>query len=188
MDGARVVSVDDGAIPGNTPEEKAATWRYWQEFNLDRYYSEIEEFTFRTTFIELSLHQAESLSKVLRDAPLTVEEKEYIQSLTTRLNEAITTYGKAFAKLSSRSPKDAVDKLPHKIVPILKKELSQHPQTPAGEFVAFRQALMEGMAVTSAEEVFELFSYSARIVSDIKRASIIYSMDAGYLLIKPYIQ
>merc|ERR1712137_515343 len=86
-----------------------------------------------------------------------------------KLNEAIAEFNnKAFVKLGSRSPKDAVDKIP-KIIPLLKEQLKKFPSTNAGEFLAMRYALMEAMAVLSAEEAFSIFSYSSRIISDFQR-------------------
>ena len=181
--GANMVSVDDGSVPGANEAEKMATWKYWQEFNLDKYYESIKHLTFDSTFIPLSLSQSHALSLYLQGSnKLTSEDNQIIKNLKDEMNFAIKKYNlKAFAKLSTRSPKDAVDKLPQKLIEILRKELEKYPKTNQGEFVAFRQALMEGMAVSSADQLLELFSFSSRIISDLKRVFLYFSFSITFL-------
>jgi hypothetical protein len=42
---AHFIGVDDGSLPGN-PDEQKALLEEWTYYNLDRYYSFIEAFTF----------------------------------------------------------------------------------------------------------------------------------------------
>lgn len=169
-----VVSVDDGSIPGSNFEEKQRNFDYWQSFNLDYYYDMVQSLTFKSEFVNLEQEQAKKLLKYLSSQ--SEESLREIQHLIEEINNRINVFKEgAFLKLSSRSPKDAVDKLPNKLIPILKRELQNHPNDPSGQFVAIRQAFMSMLQVNSAEEGLDLFSYSSRIVSDLRRVGKIFT-------------
>jgi len=172
MEGAHasVQSADDGSIPGATEEEKQQTYQYWQSYNLDAYYEQVKDLTFACTFIPISADDVRALLKFLvNPASVTNEQKTLVDVLSAKIDNAIGEYNyKAFVKLGSRSPKDAVDKLP-KIVPILREQLKNFPTSNSGEFLAVRCAIMEAMAVDSASAAFDVFSYSSRIISDFNR-------------------
>jgi len=80
-------------------------------------------------------------------------------------------------RLSTRSPKDAVDKFPERLAPFLLQELSRLDAASNGnsltdneKIVALHRAFSQVLRVESAEEVFKLMAYSERTVSDLIRA------------------
>ena len=166
-----VQTADDGSIPGSTEEEKKQTYASWQAYNMNEYYDAVQDLTFRTEFLPISSDQVQVLMKYFSNPNLLSDnQKEIIQQLETTLNESIKRMGgQAFVKLASRSPKDAADKLPHVIIPILQDQLARFPSSSNGEFLAMRYALLLAMRCTCAQDAFQLFSYSARIMSDLKR-------------------
>lgn len=111
---------------------------------------------------------------------MTEEENKLFSDLKDKLDESIKTFtsrgNKAFVRLSTRSPKDAVDKIPERIEPLVRKHLMPFNSSPLDsldgntKLVALRRAFFDCMQVTSASEVFGLMMYSSRAVSDIKRA------------------
>jgi len=131
-----------------------------------------------------------------RGATLSSEQTRVINEMKKRLDSVISSYtlqGKdVFVRLSTRSPKDAVDKWPEKLSPELRQELLQmadevtspldtrERQTKivkAGthldnnaRLIALKRAFSRVLKMQTAEDVFELMSRSSRAISDLKRA------------------
>eukprot|EP01130_Rhizamoeba_saxonica_P011128 TRINITY_DN460_c0_g1_i2.p1 TRINITY_DN460_c0_g1~~TRINITY_DN460_c0_g1_i2.p1 ORF type:complete len:266 (+),score=54.56 TRINITY_DN460_c0_g1_i2:190-987(+) len=114
---------------------------------------------------------------------LESSQQELWSQFTNRLELAITDYvdtsGAAFIRLSSRSPKDAVDKVPSIIVPLIKAELefiandlgcTIHDLDFDSQLFALRRAFFEAMKVTSIDRALDLIAFSSRTISDLKRA------------------
>ena len=168
---ASVQSADDGSIPGVSVSEKQQTYAFWQSYNMDKYYESVEAFTFRTLFIAISQEDVRALlSFFTHPERLDPQQKALLDALSRKMDQGIAQVGgEAFAKLSSRSPKDAVDKFPELMLPILREQLQLFPNTDAGEYLAMRYSLMLAMRVKSAHEALRLFSFSSRIISDFQR-------------------
>eukprot|EP01111_Echinosteliopsis_oligospora_P002130 TRINITY_DN13115_c0_g1_i1.p1 TRINITY_DN13115_c0_g1~~TRINITY_DN13115_c0_g1_i1.p1 ORF type:complete len:235 (+),score=47.52 TRINITY_DN13115_c0_g1_i1:58-762(+) len=177
------IAADDGTLPGtSTPEEREKLLAMRQLFELDHYYPFIEPFTFKTRFIPVSVEQGKAWRDYNRGAKLTNEQDILLQHLRDQIDEAIKSFSepdhkpKAFFRLSTRSPKDAVDKLPH-LPSLLREELTDtyHIHNPTlvednDILIALKRAFFRAMSVTSAEEVMEMISRSSRAISDLKRA------------------
>eukprot|EP01102_Stenamoeba_stenopodia_P011683 TRINITY_DN3610_c0_g1_i1.p1 TRINITY_DN3610_c0_g1~~TRINITY_DN3610_c0_g1_i1.p1 ORF type:complete len:320 (+),score=67.86 TRINITY_DN3610_c0_g1_i1:55-1014(+) len=164
-----LVNVDSGEVPGRTKEEKEQTLAYWYEFNLDRYYALIEPYTFPTVFVEFSKEEGQAWLLVGAGKQLSLEQHKAFDGLLERLDAAIKRFPSAFVKLSTRSPKDSVDKDPQRLLPILAKHLKTAEQTPNGTLLALRRSFLEVMAVKDAKEALSILQLSARIISDIRR-------------------
>lgn len=167
--------------------EKEATLRYWNSFNLDQYYKNIEEFTYVTEFVNFKKEEGQAFLQWARnpsatlaptDAPQLERLRKRIDKACDKIKSKNPNTKKLFIKLSSRSAKDAVDKRPDLLIPHLKKRLTEAPGPkddqglPASlnsQIIALRMAFLDSMAVSCASEALEQFSYSARIVSDLKR-------------------
>lgn len=122
-------------------------------------------------------------SRAAAQTPLATEPS--LSSLLQRIDDAcdkirarIPNCTRLFIKLSSRSAKDSVDKRPDFLLPYLRTRLqdSDGPKDEDGlpislnsQVVALRKAFLDTMAVSSASGALEQFSFSARIVSDLKR-------------------
>eukprot|EP01121_Diplochlamys_sp_Union-15-3_P006921 TRINITY_DN1746_c0_g3_i2.p1 TRINITY_DN1746_c0_g3~~TRINITY_DN1746_c0_g3_i2.p1 ORF type:complete len:149 (-),score=31.52 TRINITY_DN1746_c0_g3_i2:244-690(-) len=92
------------------PEEIA------NKYSIDTWYQHIRNFTFETEFIELQKEEALAIKSEIGSLRIgsthipTKEEKELILSVQNKIDAVIQKKfgGKAFVKLSIRSPKDAV--------------------------------------------------------------------------------
>jgi len=179
-----LMTADDGSLPGNVTEENREAFLASRRlFEIDQYYESIKDFTFRTTFVQVEEEEAKAWRKDLRGALLSEEETVLLNSLKTKLSVAIQEYvsegKKVFCRLSTRSPKDAVDKMHHRVVPLLVNELNQLAKVehvsveqldPNSKLIAIRKAFFESLSVNSPEEVMEIMEKSSRVVSDIVRA------------------
>ena len=89
-------------------------------FHFGSYYPLIEDLTFKTVVIPLDEPTARAWYKIYLDTPLLPAESHLLAALTSSLDAAIAAVrspssppsGGAFVRLSTRSPKDAPDKLP----------------------------------------------------------------------------
>jgi hypothetical protein len=155
MDGATVfIQADDGTFHG-PPEERAKLIAMRLQFELDQYYPFIKDHTFRTEFVSISLEEAKAWREYNRGAKLTAEQTQLFEAMRGRLHTAITSFQQqpaltsassspapatapapasasaevpsVFVRLSTRSPKDAVDKLDQQTVllPLLRKHLQR---------------------------------------------------------------
>lgn len=145
---------------------------------MDEYYEAVEALTFRTVFLPVSIDEVSALIRFFSNPnSLSKEQGAIIQQIRGTLNQTIEEMGgDAFVKLASRSPKDAADKLPQVILPILREQLKLFPPTANGEFLAMRYALLLSMKCSNSDDAFQLLSYSARIMSDLKRVRRCYSV------------
>jgi len=116
-----------------------------------------------------------------RGGKLSEQEQGLLDKLAAEMNVAIQTFAKtgAFVRLSTRSPKDAVDKAPiqAKLIPHLRKHLQGisdgNPMDKLNDvekLTALRRAFFDTMRVENATEAMELVMYSSRTVSDLVRA------------------
>eukprot|EP01120_Amphizonella_sp_Union-15-10_P013693 TRINITY_DN6420_c0_g1_i1.p1 TRINITY_DN6420_c0_g1~~TRINITY_DN6420_c0_g1_i1.p1 ORF type:complete len:287 (-),score=52.20 TRINITY_DN6420_c0_g1_i1:312-1130(-) len=171
-----VMSVDTDALPGYTKEEKQKTLEYWYEFNIANYYEDLKPWTFETKFVEFSKKEASLfLKKLARGLKLEEEEEESFRCFEQRLSEAIDsivkTGRKVFIRLSTRSPKDVVDKIPEKVIPLIRKELKKFKSShPNNDLIAIRRAFAEVLSISDLNSAINLLAFSSRIISDLKRA------------------
>ncbi|KAL6058969.1 hypothetical protein QOT17_014497 [Balamuthia mandrillaris] len=178
------IPTDDGSLPCK-PEELRQLLAERRQFELDQYYDHIQPHTFDTRFVAFSLEEAKAWREYNRGAAeLSKEEEGLLAGLKARLEEAIQVFvergNAAFVRLSTRSPKDAVDKDEEALRPLLVEALLQQQQRSRKAsldeldandcLIALRKAFFQRMRVTSADQVFQLMMYSNRTVSDMKRA------------------
>ena len=184
-DGATVfVSADDGTLPlrpGQTAREVLSQRR---DLELHSYYSEIEHLTFQTRFVPVDVETARAWRVYNRGGTLNPEDAQKMDSLRERISLQVkpfvdgadghgTVTGRAFVRLSTRSPKDAVDVVPAlrvKLVNMLRQRLSRDDEDdPNKQLTALQDCFGELMSVTSAEEALDLIQFSSRCVSDLVR-------------------
>jgi len=181
---------DDGTYPNLGREEIDAMIAERRLFELHSYYESIEPHTFKTDFVELSEREAGAL-RIWCVKELEGDDAAVFGDLKERLGAAV---GKlrgesgVFVRLSTRSPKDAPDKLRRRFVPLVRRFVSQediygvvwrgkNTRLSEGDelvvnriLVGVRRALFHGMKSETAAEALDLFRYSARAISDLKRA------------------
>ena len=193
-----LLSVDTGEIPGKTDKEQIETLKSWYSCNLDEYYNDIRDYTFRSDFIDITADDAKLWLQYNRRKLVTNKEiqifddhikkplqKAILQyctnSSSNQTNNKLTngrysgTGGGAFVRLSTRSPKDAVDKPPlaDKLNKLLDIQLNGAKDA-NDHIIAVRRAFFKCMKVTSVEEALLLISFSSRTISDLKRALVYY--------------
>jgi hypothetical protein len=162
-----LVTAEDGSLPGNTYEEKLKILTEWNQYNLDKYYDIIEPFTFKTIFVPISRKDAELLQLFNRGK--LEDKQEFNKNIVEPLSAAISKFPQgAFVRLSTRSPKDAVDKV-LKFTTLLSKYID-NAQTLNDRYIGVKRCFFEVMKCNNATQALELISYSARSISDIKRA------------------
>lgn len=159
-----MVAIDDGTVPGASPQEKKETLERWARYNLDRYYEVVEDLTFPTAFLPLPLADARLLTK-----------GSLPDGLKDDLNAAIQRVGGsdgAFVRLTTRSPKDAVDKMPERLAPLLEEALRGVPEDDQNAtLIALRRAFAQTLRIHSADEALFIMSLSGRTISDVIRMS-----------------
>jgi hypothetical protein len=145
MDGATVlVGADDGSLPLREGEKTADLLRERANFELDVYYPWLEPFTMQSKFVDVPYETAKAWRLFNRGAALDPDSHGQISRVRDQVDAAIKTFRPAnpplaesehhmtwaaFVRLSTRSPKDAVDKMDSKIVPLLREELERASRT-----------------------------------------------------------
>eukprot|EP00026_Physarum_polycephalum_P011726 Phypoly_transcript_11967.p1 GENE.Phypoly_transcript_11967~~Phypoly_transcript_11967.p1 ORF type:complete len:362 (+),score=58.85 Phypoly_transcript_11967:36-1088(+) len=178
-DGVQVfIAADDGTLSG-TKEEREAKLAERRLFEIDQYYHLIEPYTFKTVFIDISVEQGQAWRDFNRGAKLDEAQTKILEELKSNIDKPIKEFvakgNAAFFRLSTRSPKDAVDKI-EKLKLLLcdqfrsslekyKQELDYNQK-----LVALRRAFFKAMSVKSVDEALQLVMYSSRAISDMKRA------------------
>eukprot|EP00494_Astrolonche_serrata_P025035 UN25296 len=180
----------DGTLNHVPENERAQLLKQRREVELHSYYENIKDLTFKTEFINLSRQTAEIWRLHNMGKKILFKRIQLYNRLKANLEEKIKLYKNgAFVRLSTRSPKDAVEKLDqmsNTVVENLNRKFNQnrtgcglmhhpYPEILQNEWsnarlIAVRQVYMELLKVNNADEAMELFMYSSRTVSDMKRA------------------
>ena len=119
-DGVHMVMVaDDGGIPAKTDEEKREILLRRQNFEIHNYYPKIKELTYESEFVSISLNQAkqlrdylikgDNLLQTVNDDSNNQKYAEFAQLYHAIANKINPNFS-YFIRLSTRSPKDCVDK------------------------------------------------------------------------------
>jgi hypothetical protein len=157
-----------------------------QLFEFCNYYSFIDDQTPKSVLIDLDVDE---LTKLFECITKGGKSDSLGKSLCSKIESGLTQFGGGgvFARMSSRSPKDACDKpgaVRRRVLQALRPMISKFSFTDRMSdrnavlsddeanqcLIALRRSFFIGMAVTSIDEILELFSYSSRIISDLKRA------------------
>ena len=141
MAGATVLMTsDDGSLPLREGETVADLLAERARFELDAYYPWLAPCTMETRFVEVSPSVATAWRKHNRGTELAAEETASMARLRDSLDEAIRSFKPAvvaqasapcdkmwgaFVRLSTRSPKDAVDKQSDRLTPLVTRELAR---------------------------------------------------------------
>ena len=173
-----MMTCEDGVLHG-TEEEKKQQLENLLGFGMHNYYAALSEFMFPTVFIDLSREQAQAWRLYcFQDSGLEPTVQATFNTLVTAVDQAIASLraqsgnrkAKAFVKLSSRSPKDAVWNDRDRIIPVLTHHLKhrKHKKDLNEKMIALRRSFLKASAVSSAAEAFELMKWSSRIISDLR--------------------
>lgn len=138
-----------------------------RECDMDQWYDRLAAHTFSTRFVPLSVADARVLVAAHKKKTSGV-------SLTCAalLDEAITAFGgRAFVKLSSRSPKDATV-AGERTRACYERLLAAGPHPPSDndKLVALNRAHIDALCVGSATEALALLGASERVLDDLELA------------------
>lgn len=166
------------------------TKRYMEHFDVERWYHSLRDVTPRTIFLPLDRSTAAALvadyrekwnigpSKA-RDKRDIAQHQSSLDELRTRIDAAIAGITSevgtpVFARLSSRSPKDAglCEEHPRAVEALADaiQRIGALPLSPNDLLRAVMQACGEVMKVRTGADVLELFRHSERVYTDLNRA------------------
>eukprot|EP00966_Prymnesium_polylepis_P249327 5764260-Prymnesium_polylepis.2 len=177
MDGATLfVTADDGMLPLRPGETAAEVLAQRRDLELHSYFSEIEPLTFQTRFVPIDIATTEAWRIDNRGGALSAQEQARLSTLRAQVSAHVSDFAAAghrsFVRLSTRSPKDAVDKverLRRKAVELLRTRLAAAAPDDNAKLCALQEVTSELLSVSSAPEAFELLGMSSRCISDIVR-------------------
>lgn len=154
------------------------------EADLDAWYEELKEHTYRSVFLPLSVSEARAMMAVydarMKGAEAPADALSLISELEGKVESSLKELNSeaVFVKLSSRSPKDATNRvsIKHQLIrDILEKEaLTTTEGEGEGEGKLSENAIVRGIfqahissfKVTSAKEVLETLLHSDRVITD----------------------
>lgn len=179
-----VVTADDGSLPG-TPEEQRHLLTEWTAFDLDAYYTFVKAFTFETRFVAVDAAQ---LLRALSRA----DDAEWLGAVEAQLDALVAHFGGvAFVKLTTRSPKDAVDKPAAGARSLFATELAAllGAGTPSMQdlVLALQRSFARALCVASGHEAMRLFASSNRIVSDLVRWTKLLPDRVIHVAVRPFV-
>lgn len=161
----------------NSPDEISS--EDWFAANIENWYEQIKDFTFKTTIIDMTREQGLLLHRVYKsqknNTELSHEDKESFQKLEDSLEVEISKFPNgSFVKLSCRSPKDATALAPEMIEryrSVLKKRAQE------GKIIDDNAKLIELftshiqiLCSKNAKEALRWFIKSVRVYQDIELA------------------
>ena len=192
MDGAFLFRyADDGSLPLRPGETAAQVLAQRRDLELHEYYQDIESHTFATTFVPVDVATAEAWRIYNRGGALSADEQQRMGTLkaeverhirevmTSGASHAVGASHGAFVRLSTRSPKDALENSPalrKRATDLLRERLRRAnldrltgDSLANAKLVAVQEVTSELLSVRSADEAFELLGMSSRCVSDLVR-------------------
>jgi len=160
--------------------ERTQVYQFWDEYNVESWYSQISGYTFKTVISAIPKEIAEIFaSGPFRDTekyqilPIMVKLQNEIDQLITKLVEDYHLPSrKVFIRLSTRSPKDAlllneslIDN--HILQPLVTHITDWNDKNEIAQVIWVGMA--KGMAVTSGREAIQLCLQSSRVRDDCLR-------------------
>lgn len=152
----------------------------WYAANIEKWYEEIKDFTFPTTFITMTKEEGKLLLKANtsceeRIFELTKEDKEQLKKLEEKLDAEIKKFPNgAFVKLSCRSPKDATAVAPEMIERYrnaVKQRVNDGQQVDANiKLIELFTSHIQLLCSHNAKEALKWFLSSIRVYQDIEMA------------------
>ena len=186
----RVVAADDGSLPGDQAAQQALL-EEWTTYDLDHYYAHVAELTFAARFFPIN---TKHLLHILTRDELNADEERSRDELVQDLTDVLASEqmgGRGFVKLSTRSPKDAVDHL-SSTLDLLRTEIAgllNRVEAPTAQqlIIAQQQAFFNAMCVQSGEQAIELLAKSGRVVSDLVRWCALLPERSIRVVVRPFV-
>eukprot|EP00698_Gefionella_okellyi_P003035 TRINITY_DN12856_c0_g1_i1.p1 TRINITY_DN12856_c0_g1~~TRINITY_DN12856_c0_g1_i1.p1 ORF type:complete len:396 (+),score=81.96 TRINITY_DN12856_c0_g1_i1:27-1190(+) len=161
-------------------QEEIDNLKYDDLYNVEAWYSSMQETTFRTQFVQLTAEEISAICDLYRftqlhDSTIHVNDVA-LDSIAQKLDAALSQYAEhsAFVRLSARSPKDAAFGSTA-MKDVLRHELEQIPSSLSpvevqnAEFAAFFRAQLHSLRVHTGAEAVVLLGHSERVFIDLTR-------------------
>jgi len=147
---------------------------------IESWYEILGDHTPKTEFVPLSLAEAEAFYEQCHwyycgakpNSQVSTQKKTLLKKIEERVDSKIKLFnGKAFVKLSTRSPKDSLTSgINERMKVAFIEELKRSDSTPNGDLCAFSAAGRNAALVTTGAEACELLQISSRVREDLMRA------------------
>ena len=155
-------------------------YRMLKETYFEAYYDQIEEFTFKSVILPMTIDDTKALMDAYtkfmdgtdKDVDLSVVDAKIDEGIRLIREKAKNKECKVFVRLSSRSPKDAIYHL-ESFPSLIQEKLSGFEngrEDLYSKLHAFYMASTEIMAVSSGREATDLMRRSDRIQGDMEEA------------------
>ena len=150
--------------------------RLMKETYFEKYYEQIEEFTFKSVIMPLTLDDIKSIYDANLDFEANGKSEKDLTGIAEKIDEGIKQIRektkkecKVFVRLSSRSPKDAIYHL-EEFSGLYEQKLQEfdNKEDLLSKLHAFYKASTEVLAVSSGTKAAELLKMSNRIQGDLK--------------------
>eukprot|EP01119_Soliformovum_irregulare_P021130 TRINITY_DN6985_c0_g1_i2.p1 TRINITY_DN6985_c0_g1~~TRINITY_DN6985_c0_g1_i2.p1 ORF type:complete len:228 (+),score=82.33 TRINITY_DN6985_c0_g1_i2:286-969(+) len=128
--------------------------QYQAQFDVEEWYDVLKDETFPTDFVPISHDIARLIVDAATNAPLP--DSDAMQSFRGDIEKRLRD-GKFVIRLSSRSPKDAVE-FSEKFKEILERKFSEISEDRNADDIAWYDAMMLAMPISSFEEAFHLLT------------------------------
>jgi len=141
----------------------------WYAANIENWYEDIKDFTFKTTFITLTTDEANAICNHFENNT-SDSVTATLNSLQNKISQGLIPFAStgAFVKLSCRSPKD-VTATSTKMKKYYDTKIQSYPVPTDNDIMCtLCEAHIKVLKVGSAKEAMDLFLQSARIYEDLK--------------------
>jgi len=169
-------------------------YRLMKETYFEQYYSLIEEFTFKSVILPLSLQDIQDITKAYAEFDAEGTDNYDLKSIENKVDEGIekirektNTECQVFVRLSSRSPKDAIYHLEHFPKLYQEKLLEFKDQEDVfSKLHAFYRASTEVLSVSTGKEATDLLRRSNRIQGDLEAC--LENNETMQLIVREFVQ
>ena len=139
-----------------------------RECDLDVWYEKLEKHTFATRMIPISVELARRMVAAIKKR--TGLEKNDVHPELEELEKVIVSFGCAFVKLSSRSPKDATVAGERTRAAFEREFAACEEKDDNAKFICLNRAHISALSVTCAKDALDLLLASERILDDLELA------------------
>merc|ERR1712080_103238 len=173
---------------------EADYYRLMKETYFEEYYSLIEEFTFKSMILPLSLQEIQDITKAHKEFKAEGTNSYDLTSIESKVDEGIArirdktqTDCQVFIRLSSRSPKDAIYHL-EKFPKLYQEKLSEFEdeEDVFSKLHAFYKASTEVLSVSKGEQATDLLRKSERIQGDLEAC--LENKETMQLIVREFVQ
>lgn len=165
--------------PFSLPTFGSERWEYCAQFDVERWYPQLAEHTFETTWVALERRAAEALRRRYRHRHLGgeapgEEDGRLLDELEGRLDQEMAGRGwkqeGCFVRLSSRSPKDVgLERAARAMTPEELRTEGKGAEEINDAMRALMRACGESLRVANGREALELLGSSERVFTDLHR-------------------